>query len=430
MANKGSQALLKSDVSVIKDIVGGNVTFSVSTVDVDGVRQLNLPLDGVLPSLVDVPYEIADSFARKLEFERKSLVYKVVVLASFILMFLQLVLSVYSVFLVKVGLKGLYRSQVLERMKGCDLVVSYSDENLKEGASFLPANVYWTLTWWSMLVSKTWDILVARYLGKSVVMFPNSLGPFRTTIGRILARLALNRCNVILVREPVSYRLVKSLHITSPTILTFDTTWLFESKTDAKLKHDSSLYVGVSPGVYSHVFSEDGVRKHVAAYAEALDRGAEKFGFSFIFMPLYISGFRYDDLEIARMIVERMKYKNHTAIVEARSAEEFKSLVDKMDMMISSKMHPAVWGLSGCVPTVCIAYDHKQTGLFESLDLAECVIPLCELSGSGLFSRMYYVWNNRNGIRSILKTRGFSIRRNIKQAIRSALSQVNGVRLS
>jgi len=427
MNNKGSQALLKSDIAVMKEIFCDDVHFSVSTTDVEGVRKLGLPLDAVLPPVVDIPYERADFFARKLGYERRSREYKVFALASLVFMVFQAALSVFSAVLVKVGLKGFYRSEVLEHVKRCDLVVSYSDENFKEGASFLPLNVYWILTWWTMLISKTWDVLMAKYYCKPVVMFPNSMGPFRTVIGQFLSRLALNSCNLILIREPVSYEIAKSLRVKTPKILTSDTTWLFESTISSTSKAVSGPRIGVSPGIYSYVFSEGGIQKQVISYAEALDEAIDEFEVSVVFLPHYVSGFRYDDLEISKMIMQKMRNKSRAAIVEVEKAEEFKSFLGEMDLVISSKMHPAVLALSGYVPTLCVAYDHKQTGLFESLDMIECVIPLSELSGRKLFSKICYVWNNRKKTEAVLKASVPSIRKNIMEAIRSALSQVGGV---
>ena len=60
MNNKGTQALLSSDVFVLKEIVKDDVYISVSTTDVEGVKRLGLPIDAVLPTIHDLPYEKAD----------------------------------------------------------------------------------------------------------------------------------------------------------------------------------------------------------------------------------------------------------------------------------------------------------------------------------------------------------------------------------
>jgi polysaccharide pyruvyl transferase WcaK-like protein len=193
------------------------------------------------------------------------------------------------------------------------------------------------------------------------------------------------------------------------------------------LKDNFHPCIGVSPGIYSYVFSELEIERQVTSYAEALDKAIEKFGFSVVFLPHYVSGFRYDDLEISKMILHKMKNKDHARIVEVEKAEEFKSFLDKMDVVISSKMHPAVLALSGLVPTLCVAYDHKQIGLFMSLDMSECVIPLNELSSGRLFSKICYVWNNKERIRAKLETHVSFIQKNIREAIKLALSQFGKV---
>lgn len=422
MKNKGTQALLKSDVAILRENFGPETHVSVLATDVDGVRRMSLPLHNIFPPVIDIPYEKADFFAKRLGFERKSLNYKLFALFSLFAMFFQMVFSSFSAVLVRMGFKGLYRSQILNEMKNCDLVVSYSDENFKEAASYLPLNIYWILTWWSMLVSRTWDVLVAKYFGKPVVMFPNSVGPFRTLIGRFISKRALKSCNIVLVREPISYKIVESLGCDIPSILTFDTTWTFRSVKSSPVKVDSRPAVGVSLGFYAQVFSEDEIEKQTRVFAETFDEAIRRFGFHIFFVPHYISGFRYDDLEISKMVVQKMERKGKAEILEIESADEFKAFLDDMDLVVSAKMHPAVLALSGGVPTLCIAYDHKQTGLFDSLGMSECVLPIYEFSKERLLSKISSVWKNSNEIRAKLVARVPAIQQNVEAATRKALS--------
>lgn len=422
MSNKGTQGLLKSDISVIKDTIKSNVAFSVSTTDVEGVRRLNLSLDAVLPPMVDIPYEKADLHARKFGFARASWRYKAFAIACLVCMFIQTILSAISVVFVKVGLKAFYRAEVLKHLKDCNIVISSSDENFKETASLLPLNIYWIVTWWSMLVSRTWEVLIANFLCKPVVMFPNSVGPFRTWIGRFLSRLALNNCCCILVREPISYGIVNSLGIKPPKILTSDTTLLFKPTHDTVVNNPSHPVIGVSAGVYSHSLSEKDVYKYIAAHAKALDGAVEKHGFSVVFLPHYVSGFHYDDLEVCELILRQMKNKNRARIVNADTVDEFKSFLDQMDMVISSKMHPAVLATSGYVPTLCIAYDHKQTGFFERLGMIDCVLHIRNVSYQTLSSNIDYVWSRRDEIRVLLKERVSALQKGVRKAIKHAIT--------
>src|SRR4030042_5546872 len=90
MANKGRQALLCSDVSIIRSIAGDDVVISVSTTDVTGVEKLRLPLAAVLPATVDIPYETADLLAKRFGYTRDSFRYKFFALCGLFLMLVQM----------------------------------------------------------------------------------------------------------------------------------------------------------------------------------------------------------------------------------------------------------------------------------------------------------------------------------------------------
>ena len=422
MANKGTQALLTSDVSLIQKIVAGRTSFCVSTTDVDGVKSMKLPVEAIVPPMVDIPYERADFYAKRTGLSRSSPKYKIIALAVLFFMPVQMLLSVLSAVSMKSGLEPIYRGRLLRYMQGSQMVVSYSDENFKETASMLPLNVYWVLTWWSMLVSKTWDVLIAKYLGRPLVLFPNSIGPFRTTIGRTLARLALNRCDRILVREPVSFKIVESLHVKPPRILTVDTVLTLDRVQDQTKIDFSRPTIGVSAGIYSNSLSKKEVERYVEAHAQALDEAIETRGFSVVFLPHYVVGFVTDDLAVSEMILSRMRNKHKAQVINASTLNEFRSLVGQMDIMISSKMHPAVLAVASQVPVVCVAYDHKQTGFFERLKLADCVLPVRDISTRKLLSKIDYVWGERESIRRSLNRDIPVLQAKAIETIRSAIA--------
>lgn len=420
--NKGTQALVLSDISAITDIVNRPVLFSASAGDVEGIRRLDNRLESVFPPLIDIPYQKADYLARKYGLNRNSLEYKAFAIAILLFMPLQAVLSIVSVMLVKSRSKPFYRTCTIKNMEQCDLVVSYSDENLKESASFLPLNLFWIVSWWSMLFSRTWDILVARSFKKPVVMFPNSVGPFRTWIGRSLARLSLVSCACVLVRDPISYRIINSLKIKCNKLLTADTALLFRCTGKLSLNKEQGPLIGVSPGVYGHSLSEMEVCNYVLAHAQSLDLAVKKYGFRIFLLPNFVMGFAHDDLEICKRIKSNMANEDRVEIVLANTVDEFKAFLNEMDMIVTSKMHPAILAASEYVPTLCIAYDHKQTGFFERLGMADCTIDIRKVSYAVLSSKIDYVWSNRDKIRSSLKEQIPVLQENIRMAIRRAIT--------
>lgn len=421
MANKGTQALLKSDIYLFKEIKN-DVEFSVSTTDIEGVKRLNLPLKSVLPPLIDIPYEKADTHAKKVGYDRRTLNYKLYVLFSLIYMCLQAFLSLISAILCMAGIKPIYRAEVINRIKECDLIISCSGENFKEGSSSLPLNVYWVITWWSMLFARTWEITIARKIFvKHIIIFPNSMGPFRTRIGRFLARLALDNTDCILIREPISYKIAKSLGIGAHMMLTSDTALVFRAESNMRLSNFRNPMIGVSLGVYSHSLSKKKFYDYVLEYARALDDIIHKYDVEIIFMPHYVSGFRDDDLGISELISNKLRYRDRTRIFNVATVDEYKSLLDRLDILVSSKMHPAVLASTGFVPTLYIVYDHKQTGFFQQLSMLDCSIDIQEISCRKILSKIDFIWKNRQNIRNTLKGKIPSLQENIKKTVRQSI---------
>jgi len=402
MCNKGTQALFKSDIQIINSITS-DVSLSVSTTDAEGVRRLGLPLQAILPPMVDIPYERADGFAKRFAIERDDPRYVAITFAALILMFLQVLLTLFSVVEAQLGLKPSYRNAVIEHFKECDVVISHSDESFKETASLLPLNFAWVVMWWSMLLSRTCEVLVAKSFRKPMILFPNSVGPFRTIVGRSLGRFSLNRFDYLLIRDPMSYDIARKMKIRSAKMLTYDTALLFSTEKKEARRGFAGPVVGISPGVYRSSISSRELDNYVVAHSRALDKGIERYGFSVVFLPHYISGFSLDDLEICRLIREKMANQKATSIIETESVDEFKNLLDQMDMVISSKMHPAVLAASGYVPIICIAYDHKQTSFFNRLHMEDCLIEIRSLSYHSLYDRIEYVWRNKERIAGLLR---------------------------
>ncbi len=418
MNNKGTQALFASDVYAVKAAVVGAVV-SVSTPDVWGVKKLGLPLTVVLPPMIDIPYNKADQICKLKQRGRSGFYYKTLTLAILVLMPVQMVFSLLSVFMGKAGLKPFYRGDVIEQMKASSVVISHSDENFKETASSLPLNLQWALTWWSMLLSRTLDVMVARSFGKPVVLFPNSVGPFRTGIGKFLAKLSLNSCDYLLIRDPISFSIVDQLGIKTTKVLTYDTALLFQEQSRCSVAGGfSKPLLGVSAGIYSNSLSQTHVKNYITAHAKALDAAIQKYGFTVLFLPHYVSGFSNDDLDVSNQIRAQMQNQHQTAIVTIEEVSEFHAVLGEMDLVLSSKMHPAILAATSYVPVLCVVYDHKRTGFFQRLEMTQCTLDIREVSFEKLSSRISGVWAERDALHQSLSMQIPQWQQNVSSVIK------------
>lgn len=422
MSNKGTQALLKSDDIALREIVNGKVSLSVSTTDIPGVERLNLPQGTIiLPTLIDIPYIVADNLAKKMGISRKSIRYKVLSLYSLLLMFIETALLVPSVLLTRIGLPSLYKNSVLKQMAHSDVVVSCSDENFKETASMLPLNIYWAVTWWTMLFERMIEVSVASFLGKPLVMFPNSVGPFKTRLGLLMSKLALNNFDSLIIRDSVSYNALKKLGVVPKMILTSDAALLFKADSSVPVHKFTAPSIGVSIGVYNQSISEQDFENFLTENAKALDKIVELYDLDVCFLPHFITGFANDDLEVSKIVMSKMMHRNRARVFKIDRLEEFKLCLEQMELLISSKMHPMVLATSGYVPTVCIAYDHKQTGFLNDLGLKDFLIPLKDIDSEKIILKVEKVIEERSKIVSILKEKIPQLQSEVKNAMRESL---------
>jgi|GEM_PF-293447 len=72
-----------------------------------------------------------------------------------------------------------------------------------------------------------WHVFWCRLLGKSPVLFANSVGPLKTRLGRFLTKWSLKRCRLIILRDADSEKLVKKLLPQANVFLGGDLAFLF-----------------------------------------------------------------------------------------------------------------------------------------------------------------------------------------------------------
>lgn len=428
MQNKGTQALLYADIAVINEALSGDTSISVSTIDTEGVRRLNETLkgiDSILPTMLDIPFVKADQLAKRFGVTRGNPRYKILALVSLVLMGFQLLLSIASVIMLKLGLRPLYRPELFRSMKNADVLISTSDESFKESASLLPPNLYWRITWWSLLFERTFEILIGKYFQRHIILFPNSVGPFKTFLGRKMARIALDHCDSLLIRDSISLEIVKSLGIRSPYVLTNDTALLFE--------HRKPLFeplwkpsVGVCPGVYSNALPKQKILEYVKEQALALDAVVDKHGLDIVFLPHYISGFEYDDLEISKLIYDKMENQSRAQIIISHDANEFKAYLGRMKAVVTSKMHPAIFAATSYVPFVSLAYDHKQIAFHDTVNMKEYLMNLQDISSLSLFLQIDLLLRNMDSVSASLKERIPVLQEDIRKIIRRSMA-TNGL---
>lgn len=276
-------------------------------------------------------------------------------------------------------------------------------------------------------ISHAYQLLLGVVLKKPVVVYAQSIGPFRTKLTTYLAKFVLNKVDLITVREEISKRYLETIGVrTAPTYLTADSAFLLKPATSERVDmifanesvecaHGPLIGISGSQVVHRWAFNCRGssarrYMEYVKAMARAIDYVIENMDANVIIVS-QTTGVqaRHDDRMAATSIYENVKNKHNAKVLTSElTPAEYKGVIGRCHMFIGSKMHSAIASTSMMVPTISIAYSHKIDGIIGRMLKQEKAIVDIRTSNydeflCDLLSKIDYVWSNRNQIRDELR---------------------------
>jgi polysaccharide pyruvyl transferase WcaK-like protein len=326
---------------------------------------------------------------------------------------------VYKFFNLNLKLKGTLGEYVT-----ADAIIDLSGDSLSDDYGTLP------------LCEILYSILLGIIVKKPVIIYAQSIGPFKKQLTRTLTKFILNRVNMITVREKITKNYLQEFGINKPSIyLTADSAFLLESasvKTVDKilmregLAENNKIRIGISPSRIIHRWSfleskslEEKHERYIELMAEITDYLIEKLNATVILIP-HVMIPNNDDRVTSKEIYERVKNKHDVKLImNEYTAEEMKGIIGRCDMFIGCRMHATIASTSTCIPTISIAYSHKTHGIIgEMLGQEEFVVDVRNSSFdsllSGILSKIDILWSEREHVK-------VNLRQKIKEIQNSAL---------
>jgi len=307
------------------------------------------------------------------------------------------------------------------------------------------------------VIKHSMDLLAARLIGKPVVLFAQSCGPFKGHPTRSLARLTLNRVNLITTRESLTKDYLQDMGISKPSIFaTACPAFLFDATSKERVEKifkqegislDNEPLIGLTlcsfnisvnpmriiiknkwlntmkyflPKLFYNLVekrmkSVKSLDTYVAAdlmpFVQTINYLVEKLHANVLLIPhVYESeSSRYhilSDTGLAEKLYELTKPDNADKIKMLRgkyNAEDVKGIIGECDIFISGRMHAAIAGLSQNVPTVGLPYGVKFFGIFGMLGQDSHV---CSSNNADeIISIVNEVWKNKGEISKVLASK-------------------------
>jgi colanic acid/amylovoran biosynthesis protein len=340
--------------------------------------------------------------------------------------------------------------RILKEYAAADVIVDISTDCFNDMAGSFPA------------FDHCRDILIGQLLGKPVVIYAQSPGPFNNPLVRWCARLALNRVDLITIRENLSLDYIKQIGVKRPPMYrTCDPAFLFKPASKEQIqaiiphtKTGKRPLIAIAPQDGMAIYSQGKLN----FYRKLIKSGfiwSRYFLPEKLFIPLEnmvshnkrISGFRFATqkntfsilAEVADYLVEkldadvvliphvvwpddhplhesdaRMSVKQIyelagrkdriTAISNILTAEQTKALIGQCDSIITFKLHAGIAAMSQFIPALVVAGAHQKfRGIMGSLGMEEWVVD--RISAELIENKFREMWSRKEEISRSLKSR-------------------------
>jgi colanic acid/amylovoran biosynthesis protein len=289
----------------------------------------------------------------------------------------------------------------LEEMRSADLIVSTGGTYLVEHYA---------------LEEKFLQLALAAASGKPLILFTQSLGPFRNAGNVRRLRRLLPHFRLTLLRDERSLRHLRELDAPAngpirvvadaAFVLADPGSWRRPGQADRKrgLRVGFSVRDWLFPGHDSPAAAQQAYLESVAAAVEHLvrDCGAEV---SFLSTCQGVPDYPFDDSAVARQIVGSLPDDVAARVtVDAgfHGPEELIGRLGGFDFVAATRMHMAILSLCVGTPVLAIAYEFKTRELFANMGLGDWVLDIDALTPSSICGRMDAFMAALDGISRLL----------------------------
>lgn len=249
------------------------------------------------------------------------------------------------------------------------------------------------------LVPRLFDYRVALLLGRPLVFFAQSIGPFRQESNRRRLRKVFERALLVLLRDDASHRHLEDLrparcraHTCSDAAFALRCARSCGPARRRVGTANERFRVAISVRQWQHFRSvpvKTGMERFCNAVAELTAHLVKQHGAQVTYISTCqgVSEYWTDDSQVAKQIVGRIPEEQRTCIAVDDSfhrPKELIQLLESYDFVLATRMHMAIFALLSGTPVVPISYEFKTRELFERLGQGKWVQDIENIDGLSL----------------------------------------------
>lgn len=245
-------------------------------------------------------------------------------------------------------------------IRKCDLVL-----DVGEGDSF--SDIYGLKRLLYLALSKC----IAGSGGRTLVMSPQTIGPFSTIAGRVLARVGLAFSDKVFARDPMSKAWLDSHGLAFKSQEAIDMAFRLPFEKQEGRSANLRIGLNISGLLYSGGYGGNNSLNLKLDFVELSHRivqwalqlpGCEVWLVSHVYSKAIPEE---DDSTTADILVARYPKLRKAPVFETPVAA--KTFMSGLDFFAGARMHACIGAFSAGVPTVPLAYSRKFNGLFSSI---------------------------------------------------------------
>ena len=263
------------------------------------------------------------------------------------------------------------------------------------------------------------------FLGKDLVMLPQTYGPFKKRLTRKMAAYILKKSNRIYSRDKAGVQCVHQLlngKNTDKVRLCPDVAFVLDPRPwddksveaieAAKKKGETIIGLNINGLLYNGGYTQDNMFSLAVDYPklieQIIDYSLSKDDSTLVLAPHVFPGkdFSVESDPVACKAVydslTKQQQQNVILPTAAPDQEQVKYLIGKCDFFIGSRMHTCIAALSQYIPTVGVAYSDKFIGVFETVGLGDCVVNMRTASQRQILDHIEQAFKDEKNIQKRL----------------------------
>jgi len=308
------------------------------------------------------------------------------------------------------------RRGALQAFYGADVVVVFGGGHLYARRRF---NIAFAWLWLGLVL--------APLMNKPLVFLPQSFGPLPGRLQRAMLRLLLQRSAFVAARELHSLGLLAAIGVRRPVLLLPDMAFTdagAASEQLARLPELDALLATGDPLIGLTLMDWQTQNPRFASQARyeqamlALMRHVASHGARIaVFAQCTGPTAGQDDRIIARRVTARAHSEQLPVVFidRALGPEQLRDAYSRLDALVATRMHSAIFALGSGVPCLAIGYLYKSLGIMELLGLQRFVLAIDTLDTPALIDGFDALWAERFDVRRRLAERIPAVRHTLEQ---------------